>query len=87
MNVYVCSSGMLCVIYIFILAHCQPHRGFYNNNNNNNKGGRGSSYFFPEIDFLIVSDRGDQYLSDTFGPIKNIVPSRSYCWSKVSAYV
>ena len=40
---------------------------------------------FSEIDFLVVSYRGDQYLSDAFGPIKNIVPSRSYYRSKVSA--
>ena len=35
---------------------------------------------FAEIDLLVVSDRGDRYLSDAFGPVKNIVPSRSYCW-------
>ena len=32
MKVNVCPSGMFCVTYISILAHCQPHRGFYNNN-------------------------------------------------------
>ena len=26
--------------------------------------------FFSEIDFLVVSDRGDWYLSDAFGPMK-----------------
>ena len=31
-----------------------------------------------EIDFFVVSDRGDQYLSDAFGPMENIVPNRSY---------
>ena len=31
---------------------------------------------FSEIDFLFVSYRGDRYLSDAFGPMKNIVPSR-----------
>ena len=25
---------------------------------------------FAEIDFLMVSDRGDRYLSDAFGPMK-----------------
>ena len=35
------------------------------------KGARGVfMIFFSEIDFLIVSDRGDQYLSDAFGPMK-----------------
>ena len=28
--------------------------------------------------FMVVSDRGDRYLSDAFGPMKNIVPSRSF---------
>ena len=39
------------------------------------------------IDLLVVSDRGDQYLSDAFGPIKNIVPSQSYNRLDVSAKV
>ena len=42
---------------------------------------------FSGINFLLVSDKGVWYLSDAFGPMKNIVPSPSYCWSKVSAYV
>ena len=42
---------------------------------------------FAEIDFLVVSDRGDRYLSDAFGPMKNIVPSRKYSHLKVSATV
>ena len=29
--------------------------------------------FFSEIDFLVVSYRGDRYLSDAFGPIKKIL--------------
>ena len=41
--------------------------------------GRGGVFidFFSEINFLVVSDRGDRYLSDAFGPMKKIVPSRS----------
>ena len=35
------------------------------------------------IDFLVVSDRGDQYLSDAFGPMKNIVPSQNYSHLKL----
>ena len=31
--------------------------------------------------------RGDWYLSDAFGPLQNIVPSWSYGWSKVGAYI
>ena len=38
--------------------------------------------------FLVVSDKGDRYLSDAFGHmIKNIVPSRSYNQSEVSTTV
>ena len=48
---------------------------------------KGTEGYFSEIGFLIVSDRGDQYLSDAFGPMKNIVPSRSYSQSEVSATV
>ena len=34
---------------------------------------------FSEIDFSIVSDRGEEYLTAAFRPTrKNIVPSRSY---------
>ena len=33
---------------------------------------------FAEIDFLVASDRGDRYLSDAFGPMKNIFPSQNY---------
>ena len=29
--------------------------------------------FFSDIDFLVVFDRGDQYLSDAFDPMKNRV--------------
>ena len=43
--------------------------------------------FFAEIDFLVVSDRGDRYLSDAFSPMKNIVPSRNYSHLKVSTTV
>ena len=32
--------------------------------------GGGLQEFFSEIDFLVVSDRGDWYLSDAFGPMK-----------------
>ena len=42
---------------------------------------------FSEIDFLIVSDRGNDIFQMLLVPCKNIVPSRSYRWSKVSAYV
>ena len=41
----------------------------------------------PETDFLVVSDRKDRYLSDAFGPMKNIVPSRNYNRLEVSATV
>ena len=43
--------------------------------------------FFSEIEFLAVSDRGDRYLSESFGPMKNIDPSRSYNSLEVSATV
>ena len=42
------------------------------------RGPEGLHEIFSEIDFLLVSYRGDEYLSDAFGPIKNIVPSRSF---------
>ena len=53
------------------------------------KGAGGGVFheIFAEIDFLVFSYRGDQYLSDAFGLMKNIAPSRSYYRSKVSAYV
>ena len=58
---------------------------------NHGFNGAGGGVFmknFTEIDFLVVSyTRGDRYLSDAFGPMKNIDPSRSYYWSKVRAYV
>ena len=35
------------------------------------QGGReGLHENYAEIDFLVVSDRGDRYLSDAFGPMK-----------------
>ena len=40
-----------------------------------------------EIDFSFVSNRGDQYLSEAFGPLKNIVPSQSYNQLEVSTAV
>ena len=49
--------------------------------------GEGLHENFAEIDFLVVSDRGYRYLSDAFGPMKNIVPSRNYIHLKVSAAV
>ena len=51
------------------------------------QGGGGLHENFAEIDFMVVSDRGDRYLSDVFGPMKNIVPSRNYSHLKVSATV
>ena len=33
-------------------------------------GGGGFHEHFLEIDFLVVADRGDQYLSDAFGPME-----------------
>ena len=42
---------------------------------------------FQKIDFLFVSHRGDRYLSDTFGPTKKIVPSRSYNQLEVSTTI
>ena len=42
---------------------------------------------FSELDFLVVSDRGDQYLSDVFSPIKKTVLSRSYYRLEVRATV
>ena len=42
-------------------------------------------FFFQKINFLVVSDRGYRYLTDAFGPMKNIVPSRSYNRLEVSA--
>ena len=40
-----------------------------------------------EIDFIVVSDGGGNMYQMLLVPWKNIVPSRNYCWSKVSAYV
>ena len=38
------------------------------------QGDRGVFIFFSsEIDVLVVSDKGDLYISDAFGPVKNIV--------------
>ena len=34
---------------------------------------------FSEIDFLIVFDRGDKFLLDAFGAMKNIFPSYCLC--------
>ena len=42
---------------------------------------------FSEIDQLVVSDRGDRYLADAFGHMKNIFTSRSYNLLDVSATV
>ena len=42
---------------------------------------------FSEFDFLFVFDRVYRYLSDAFGPRKNIVPSRSYSQSEDSSTV
>ena len=33
-------------------------------------GGGVFKFFFSEIEFLVVSYRGDRYLSDAFGPMK-----------------
>ena len=41
-----------------------------------------------EIDFIVVSDiEGSDIYQLLLVPWKNIVPSRNYRWSKVSAYV
>ena len=40
-----------------------------------------------EIDFIVVSDGGGNMYQILLVPWKNIVPSRNYCRSKVSAYV
>ena len=37
--------------------------------------------------FLVISDRGDRYLSDALGLMKNIIPSQSYNRLEVSTTV
>ena len=43
--------------------------------------------FFQKYILVVSVNRGYQYLSDAFGTMKNIVPSRSYNWLEVSATV
>ena len=44
-------------------------------------------YYYLEIDFLVVSNKGSDIYLLLLISWKNIDPSRSYCWSKVSAEV
>ena len=49
-------------------------------------GGLHQNYNYLEIDFIVVSDRGGNMYQMLLVRWKNIVPSRNFCRSKVSAY-
>ena len=54
-----------------LLGKWSTHRLVWVRNGPHLRGpGGGSSWIFSEINFLVVSYKGDRYLSDAFGPMK-----------------